>query len=475
LKGSSCYLNHDPLKSHCVPLYYFNMSTPDKKAHLNWRYLLSDIKYLPSWLSDLILPTQTSIKFRFLIMVVLVLAWLYFTLHSFVSHLMSNPFNIGEWLINYEAGFVRRGLLGSFTLSISDFLSASPSFVAFVMQSSIAALALGLLHFFVTRSNTPLLLFICMLGPMGFTYFLTDHAVVGRKEIIFYCLSLLWILFISRHNQKDSVSALEWLYLVAFSGLFTFSILSHEGFIFFIPILIWITLVREKSSSSIHLGKAILRTFPFVVATVTTIPLLLGASNQSVGAGMCDALILRGADKSLCDGGINLASESGMDGLALMTNFSNLPGYILAYGPALIVLWLVLSIYSVRHQRKVSFLGRSVSTRLSLTLLFLCASPIFIISVDWGRYLSIFFSLTSLGLLHIYRQRSAALEEGKEPHNHGAKSTRRWRTWGITIIGVYYLFFGVSHIGGAYHPLLLSAYTQTLRLLERISSLSFFA
>jgi hypothetical protein len=305
---------------------------------------------------------------------------------------------------------------------------------------------------------------------MGFTYFLTDHAVVGRKEIILYGLSLLWILYISGQNKGDTVSALEWFHSVAFTGLFIFSILAHEGFIFFMPILLWLSLIREERQTSNHHRKAILRVLPFVISTVITIPVLLVASNKSVGSGMCDAITLRGADQSICDGGINLASQSGVDALVLVADFANLPAWIIAYGPVLIVLGSVLSIYLGRHQIEVILLGRTVKTRRSLTVLFVLASPIFILSVDWGRYLSIFFSLTSLGLLFLYQQKTLARAQQRVTHPLRPSSPRIGGGWGVPIIGVYYLFFGVSHIGGVYQPLLFSAYEQALRLVERISN-----
>ena len=447
------------------------MSMKDNANHSRWSKVRSDFQQFLSWLRDSTLPTHSSIRLRFLLITGFVLVWLYYSLHSFVSHIMSNPFNIGEWLVNYEAGFVRRGLLGSFTLAISDLFSASPSFVAFVMQSSIAALVLAGIYFFLTRSDTPVLLFICMLGPMGFTYFLVDLAVVGRKEILLYGLSILWIFYLSRQHKKDLHSPREWIYLFVFSGLFTFSILSHEGFIFLFPILIWLTLVSEDRASISDRIPLILRTAPFLVALVTTIPVLLIASSRAVGPGMCDAITMRGVDKSVCVGGINLASQSGLDAFDLMADSSNLPGWILSYGPVFIVLWLVLMFHVGRQTRNVSLLGYSTSTRLNLTVLFLLASPIFIVSVDWGRYLSMFFSLVSLGLLFIYQQRELSRAVPSAAHTPKERLSRSGRTWAVTIIGSYYLFFGVSHIGGVYQPLIKSTFEQTLRLLDRILSL----
>ena len=38
---------------------------------------------------------------------------------SWVGYLVHHPFNMGDWLINYNAGFVRRGFLGSVIIYLS--------------------------------------------------------------------------------------------------------------------------------------------------------------------------------------------------------------------------------------------------------------------------------------------------------------------------------------------------------------------
>jgi len=47
----------------------------------------------------------------------------------------NHAWKVGDWLINYQGGFVRRGLIGEFILSISSWSGFEPALFVVILQS----------------------------------------------------------------------------------------------------------------------------------------------------------------------------------------------------------------------------------------------------------------------------------------------------------------------------------------------------
>lgn len=429
------------------------------------------------WLANTLVPTQSSKKVSIGISVFFVFSWIYYSTHAFISHLALSPWTTGEWLINYGGGFQRRGALGTLTLALSDFTTLSPTFVTFGLQSLIAGVGLVMLFIFLTKTDAPLILCILIMGPLGFFYFLSDLAVVGRKEILLYVLMLLWLKYLAASSVKRIEAWKEFALFISFSVLLIFAILSHEGFLFFIPIFVWVTLAHEKAGLGGTANQRLQKISPFVISVLVSVPPILLSSSNAVGTGMCQALIDRGVGELICSGAINFAASVAAENLFFSTIWANLWPWLAAYVPVALILIFLTHMYSSRHltQPEIPWLGGNTSSWL--VGLFFITSPIFIVSVDWGRYLSMFFTLVSLAMLSLYLKRrnaawgDVALKETKGKLNEDTKGSVR--TLGVTFVTVYVLFFGVSHYGGAYQPIVFGFISQGRRAIEGLLGLIF--
>ena len=67
------------------------------------------------------------------IYLIILLAFSYFFL--FTKHQVGNDSTISEWLINYEGGFTKRGLIGQIAIEISRFFNLNLRMSIFFMQS----------------------------------------------------------------------------------------------------------------------------------------------------------------------------------------------------------------------------------------------------------------------------------------------------------------------------------------------------
>ena len=55
----------------------------------------------------------------------------------FVKHEVGNDSTISEWLINYEGGFTKRGLIGQIAIELARFFETNLRWMIFLLQSFI--------------------------------------------------------------------------------------------------------------------------------------------------------------------------------------------------------------------------------------------------------------------------------------------------------------------------------------------------
>lgn len=272
--------------------------------------------------------------------------------------------NISEWLINYNFGFVRRGLSGSFLLGISNNLD----FVSF----TILPIVLFFLHYAVTYNSLKIYqentkntysLFI-LLSPLYFLYpFFNISKGTGNKEL----LGILCLLLILRSSFKPK----NIYYFFLIITLYTFSIFSHEVNLFILPILIIIYFFRIISTD--------LRLLIFI-STISFIYIciffLLPVKAETITS-LCNDIYLT-IESLDCTKAFYLEQNVVESIYSSMTRVFEDTDYIVIYG-IYMILGLIPFISSgwMRSNYKLFSL-------VSITFL-----PLFIFAIDWGRWLNI--------------------------------------------------------------------------------------
>ncbi len=142
-------------------------------------------------------------------------------------HKVPMKYTWAELLINYQGGFVRRGLLGEIMFRLQPVI---PSVVVagiliFCCYCLFTYLVLKLLS-----DETPLIVFsFFVFSPGGFLFPVYEPTVFGRKEVFFF-LAFALAIFIYRSYSDNKVK------VCSFLALYTISTLIHEGAIFFAPL-----------------------------------------------------------------------------------------------------------------------------------------------------------------------------------------------------------------------------------------------
>lgn len=168
------------------------------------------------------------------------LATLYMLYKQLLIGYTKDSWQITEWLINYQGGFVRRGLAGEVILALYNYLHIHPytTIMSLSLMSYLAVIA------FITRAfiKKGYSIFI-----LPFVFFLSNPVISEfwvRKDNLILLLFIL-IIYIAVKRPK--------LYLIYINVLFIIGLLIHESAFFIcFPILILILMnqYKEKQNSN---------------------------------------------------------------------------------------------------------------------------------------------------------------------------------------------------------------------------------
>ena len=182
-------------------------------------------------------------------------------LNLYKNRFYDNSWTVGEWLISYAGGFVRRGLPGELIHFISTQYSLGPILIVwfFSIVSSLALILL-LLNFCKNLFEKSFLLSqLIILAPLSENYFVRKDSFL----VLLYGLSLL----IMKALYRKSINKLIAIFTVNFISMI--AIFSHESYgIWGLPSLLIIFSIFEKKGKK-NLFQS------FLCATLFLLPAIL--------------------------------------------------------------------------------------------------------------------------------------------------------------------------------------------------------
>lgn len=368
-------------------------------------------------------------RYKIIISTVAYLFLLYFVL-VYAREIVNggHSWKTGDWLINYEGGWIRRGLIGQILYCMSG-IGVSILWCSFFIQTLIYCVIahLVLKLFFSIKREISWLLFIFS-PAFIFLFPFNDTGGGFRKEtIVFlsYCLLVVGLMN-GRLDHKYLISSLM-IYIVA--------VFSHEIAAF---CLIFFLYMLFESTGLNPILKRIGRMYVvgFLIAGVAGLafsfyrPGGLGASSA-----ICDSLVKLGLNRNICDGAIEWLSNDAR--YALSTVADHIP-YFLPYYFTLLILAII-----------PLFLSDWWKKRLLLLLLgFGSLIPLFFVAIDWGRFIHIYIFMVFVSFLFDSCNERITIHKLKLP---------------LIIVIIYASFWGLPH-SGSEEPALCIA----LRILRRL-------
>lgn len=298
-------------------------------------------------------------------------------LNRIVSVIQTGGHNwaVGEWLINYGGGFVRRGLTGQLLLSL-PFNSTIVLIILFLSIFSIVVYVYFSVLVPLIKSGLNFFSLLLLLNPAGLLFIAWDQNVFIRKE----WLGLGILVLLASNTFKFKSSRIDLLAIL----LFVCALMSSEVNAVYIPAIMYLLSHPNRKLTKVNLYS--LDKIFLVLSTITLIPLIIFHGDTNTSFLACEKIRSSGFDPLLnCQGAIETLGFS--LGQALEHFKSDYPGYLLYFPLALFgLLPLYLTSWFKSHRRLVN-------------QMMLFALPLFLIAWDYGRWISIVVSQATVLIL----------------------------------------------------------------------------
>ena len=290
-----------------------------------------------------------------------------------------------DWLINYQGGLVRRGLIGEILFRLHKFTSVDLDILIFLFVTSLYVIfSYYLLKSikYIENSNINILIF---LSPAFFIYPIMNSEVVGRKDILLLALISSFVFIDKKINQKFHFSI---LILVMF-----FLSLSHSAFAFYMPYFIFLYILTKNRRGLKITFKDVIIPVLFLVVLILFINSLNGTEYQINQ--ICDSVkkfVAEGCTKSgqifhLASGVEYRFAEKFKIGEGYISN------YLIIYTISLILVFFFITSKLINSKFKTNLLKKNnLNPFLIFLILFLFTIPVYILGRDWGRYIYISYS-----------------------------------------------------------------------------------
>ena len=128
------------------------------------------------------------IRYKNFFIGLLILAFIFQILKFYTFYEEYSDWQYADWLINYQGGFIRRGLIGELLFQIHYFLSINLDILVFCFVVFLYSILLILLIKSVKYLETSKIDTLIFLSPGFFLYPIMNSEVIGRKEILLFVI-----------------------------------------------------------------------------------------------------------------------------------------------------------------------------------------------------------------------------------------------------------------------------------------------
>ena len=146
-------------------------------------------------------------KFKNYFLLYLSLLLLFGIFFLYTKHTVPNDSTISEWIINYQGGFGKRGLIGEICFQIAQFFNIKLRFIIFLFQSIIYSVYIIMIFQYLKNIKINYLILFVIFSPIFILYPVAEIEVLARKELFIFIGFLLFLNF-SSSRYKDNVSLL---------------------------------------------------------------------------------------------------------------------------------------------------------------------------------------------------------------------------------------------------------------------------
>ena len=292
---------------------------------------------------------------------------LFFTLGNLAAVVKNGGSNwgIGEWLINYNGGFIRRGLIGELILS-TNFERIGLLILTISLQFFFYLIVWLYMFVILYKQSFSWTSIAVTCNPMGICFVGWDEFVLVRKEIIgLAALVILAIYTNMKHKNK--------ILLYVFYILFFVAIYSSEVNLTLLPAVLFLFWMNEnKNVGKVFFSKVIL---VLVSVAGSLFVSLVYQGNKIMSDAVCLKLVEAGLEpETNCRGSVDVLA---LDVDSILRHLRDgFPAYLL------FIFILAFATLPLIYSRSFKI--------YVLLLLFSGTVPLYLIGWDYGRWIFIF-------------------------------------------------------------------------------------
>jgi len=332
------------------------------------------------------LNNKIYITYFFYIFVTIVI-YLNFHLNEF-----PNKYVYTDWLINYEGGFVRRGLLGQIIFEISNLFNIEISLIILYFQIISYFLYFLLFFFIFFKIKINFFWFVIIFSPVLFLYPIAELEALGRKDIL--VISLFLIFSLVNYNSLNSL-------ILAFICFFSLSTLIHEITVFYIFHYLFIIYIKNR-----FIIKQKFNYFYFLYILICILSLLYLALYKHNFVVIEEILKSYNYEDFTDQSGSFSHIKPSLESVFLKT-INNI-----SLVPIIRIIFLIfLSLFPILFFNKIKeeYVDKYFNLKNIILGSILLAIPLYLLIFDWGRVIYINYNfliiiLTQLFLLKVFDQ-----------------------------------------------------------------------
>ena len=305
---------------------------------------------------------------------------------------VGNDSTVSEWLINYEGGFTKRGLIGQIAIHIGEFLNISlRQSILFFQISSIGLYYLLLINFFKSIKFNKIIL-LSIFTPIFLLYPVAEIEVLGRKEIIIFSFYLIY-LTLQNFRQKN--------YFRIF--LLPLLMLIWEPVVFFF--IFWLIVDYIEDAFEKNYKSLFRYLLTYMPAILIGVYIALNPISEIAHKNMAIFLKENFNENCYMSCALLLSKSSIYDQFKLnfdIFSFEIFLRYFLiiliGFGPLFILI-------------KFSQFNK-LNSKIFLFIIMLPIFVLFLMMSDWGRIVNIFYTFSIISFLYLYKKKLVLINNG---------------------------------------------------------------
>jgi len=343
-------------------------------------------------------------KFNNYFFIYLSLLFLFGIFWLYIKHLVGNDSTISEWIINYQGGFIKRGLIGEICFQIATHFDLSLRFVIFLFQSLMYSIFLILIYRFFRNIPTNLIIILSIFTPIFLLYPIAEIEVLARKET-FVFIGFLLFLNITNFNYSSNLP----LYYLFF--VLPIICLIWEPVVFFFPFIASVLVIRLRNNQTTALLSKIIICFIPALIVLMIIASPITPENHSI---MASSLKENFSEDCYMSCAMLLSRSSIISQFvqnyksALFESIVRYPLIILiGFGP------IFLLSFNSKLKTEVLFFKHFKNLLHPILLLLAPVLILFAMGGDWGRWVNISYTFTVLFYFYLLQNNLIKINLGK--------------------------------------------------------------